>query len=65
MEPQTIKVTIDAKGNATIHVLGVKGSECLTLTQGLELALGGQVADRQYTDEYFEQTSEQETGYAD
>jgi hypothetical protein len=51
MDIQEIEVTIDKNGQVQIHVLGVTGSTCLDLTQGLEAALGGQVLSRQMTPE--------------
>lgn len=59
-ELQQIEVRIAPDGTVQIHVMGVKGEGCLAITQALELALGGQNTQRQLTDEYFEQPSEQE-----
>ena len=49
-----IKLTIDAKGKTKIEVSGVSGSDCLSLTVGLEARLGGGETDRELTAEMFE-----------
>ena len=51
---EKITVCIDAAGNVTMHVEGVKGSDCTIITAGVEAQLGGR-AEHTYTDEYFEQ----------
>lgn len=57
---QTIEVSISPKGDVQIHVVGVQGESCLTLTKPLEDALGGQPVSREMTDEaYAEQGIEQ------
>ncbi len=64
-EPEKLIVSIDARGNVTIQVEGAKGDQCLGITQGLEQALGGAVAARDYTADYFEApASERESDYA-
>jgi hypothetical protein len=55
MELQEIEVLIDKNGEVKIHVRGVKGSDCLLLTQDLEAALGGQVVSRESTPEALDQ----------
>lgn len=54
---QEITITVDKIGNFTIEVNGEKGSDCLSLTQPLEEALGG-VDKRNFKPEY-RQTSHQ------
>ena len=56
-ELQEIEVVIDEAGNVRIMVQGAIGSKCLDLTKDLEQLLGGEVLERQHTDEY-EQISE-------
>ena len=51
---EKITVRIDAAGNVTMHVEGVKGADCTIITAGVEQQLGGS-AEHTYTDEYFEQ----------
>lgn len=45
---------IDADGNITITVEGVKGKDCTELTRELEEALGV-VIDQEFTSEYYQQ----------
>lgn len=42
MECQEIEVLVAPDGNVRIHVNGVKGMECASLTEALEQALGGE-----------------------
>ncbi len=51
MELQEIDVFIDKDGQVRLEVRGVKGGACLTVTKGLERALGGQVVTREMTPE--------------
>ncbi len=61
---QEIEVTITPEGKVTIHVIGVKGEDCLALTEDLERALGGDVEDRLMTAEAYEQaTNDDQTGH--
>ena len=60
MHKQDIEIVINAKGEVTFQVKGVKGGSCLAETKFLEQALGGGVLDQQKTGEYYEQTE----GYA-
>jgi hypothetical protein len=57
METQEIEVTIDKNGQVQVHVRGVKGDQCLDLTNGLEAALGGEVVLREMTPEAQENPS--------
>jgi len=55
-----IEIVINAKGEVTFQVKGVKGGSCLDETKFLEQALGGDAAvvDQQKTSEYYEQAEE-------
>jgi hypothetical protein len=54
MHKQDIEIVINAKGEVTFEVKGVKGGSCLDETKFLEAALGGVVIDQQKTGEYYE-----------
>ena len=58
MRKQDIEIVINAKGEVTFEIKGVKGSACLGETKFLEDALGGEAAivDQQKTGEYYEQS---------
>jgi DUF2997 family protein len=58
MRKQDIEIVINAKGEVTFEVKGVKGGSCLDETKFLEQALGGDAAivDQQKTSEFYEQT---------
>ena len=59
----TIEITITPDGKTTIHVEGVHGPACTSLTHGLEQALsGGNAAtvERDLTTEYYATETEQE-----
>lgn len=58
MELQEVEVTIDKDGQIRIHVRGVKGDACLSLTQALEEALGGGVIERDMTPEALEEPNQ-------
>ena len=62
MHKQDIEIVINAKGEVTYQVKGVKGGSCFDETKFLEAALGGEgaVVDQQKTGEYYEQSE----GYA-
>lgn len=53
-----IEIVINAKGEVTFEMKGVKGGACLGETKFLEQALGGDAAviDQQKTSEYYEQS---------
>ena len=63
MRKQDIEIVINAKGEVTFQVKGMKGGSCIDETKFLEAALGGQAAvvDQQKTGEYYEQSE----GYAE
>lgn len=58
MRKQDIEIVINAKGEVTFEVKGVKGGSCLGETKFLEQALGGDAAvvDQQKTGEFYEQS---------
>ena len=58
MHKQDIEIVINAKGEVTFQVKGVKGGSCIAETQFLEQALGGAAAvvDQQKTAEFYEGT---------
>ena len=60
MEIHEIEVIIDSHGKVQA-VGGVKGPQCLQLTQGLEAALGAEVMSRQFTAESMETPAAQTT----
>jgi hypothetical protein len=51
-----IEIVINAKGEVTFQVKGIKGGSCMDETKFLEQALGGDAAvvDQQKTSEYYE-----------
>ena len=55
---QQIEVTITAKGEVQIHVVGAQGDSCLAVTKKLEEALGGQPLNRELTEEFYEQAEQ-------
>jgi hypothetical protein len=57
MRKQDIEIVINAKGEVTFQVKGMKGGSCLDETKFLEQALGGDAAvvDQQKTSEFYEQ----------
>jgi DUF2997 family protein len=54
MHKQDIEIVINAKGEVTFQVKGMKGGSCLGETKFLEQALGGDVIDQQKTSEFYE-----------
>ncbi len=58
MRKQDIEIVINAKGEVTFEVKGVKGGSCVAETKFLEAALGGEAAvvDQQRTSEFYEQS---------
>jgi len=56
MHKQDIEIVINAKGEVTFQVKGMKGGSCLDETKFLEQALGGEgaVIDQQKTSEFYE-----------
>jgi hypothetical protein len=58
MRKQDLEIVIDAKGEVTFTVKGVKGGSCVAETKFLEEALGGDsaVVEQQRTAEFYEQS---------
>ena len=58
MHKQDIEIVINAKGEVTFQVKGVKGGSCLDETKFLDQALGGDAAvlETQKTSEFYEQS---------
>ena len=56
MDVQEIEINIGKDGKVELKVRGVKGKECLIITQDLEKALGGEILLRQMTPEAEEST---------
>jgi hypothetical protein len=56
MHKQDIEIVINAKGEVTFQVKGVKGGSCIAETKFLEQALGGEgaIVDQQKTSEFYE-----------
>ena len=54
MELQEIDVFIEADGKVTVEIHGVKGKKCLGITKSMEELLGGDVIDRNFSDEFNE-----------
>ena len=54
MRKQDIEIVINAKGEVTFQVKGIKGGSCVAETKFLEQALGGEVIDQQRTSEFYE-----------
>lgn len=55
---KAIEIVINAKGEVTYEMKGVKGGSCLGETEFLQTALGGEsaIVDQQKTSEYYEQS---------
>jgi hypothetical protein len=62
MHKQDIEIVINAKGEVTYQIKGVKGGSCFDETKFLDQALGGDAAvvETQKTSEFYEQSE----GYA-
>ena len=59
MAQETIKFTISQDGTVTEEVMGVKGTQCLDLTEKIEEKLGI-VEWRKETDEYYQTVNQEE-----
>jgi len=64
MKKQDIEIVIDAKGEVTFTVKGVKGGSCIDETQFLVAALGGDVVEQEKTAEFYEETEGYASTYA-
>lgn len=53
-----IEIVINAKGEVTFEMKGIKGGDCFAETKFLEQALGGDAAvvEQQKTSEFYEQS---------
>lgn len=51
MEIQEVDVFVAPDGNVKLQVRGVQGGGCLSLTEGLEKLLGGEITSREMTPE--------------
>jgi len=58
MHKQDIEIVINAKGEVTYEMKGVKGGNCIAETEFLQQALGGDsaVVEQQKTAEFYEQS---------
>ena len=59
-ELQEIDVIIAADGTVKLEIRGVKGGKCVDYTKDMEALLGGEIIDREFTDEYYQQTQQQD-----
>lgn len=57
MEMQELEITIDKEGRVQVAVRGIHGEGCIALTKNIENAVG-EVEERKYTAEYYEQPAE-------
>jgi hypothetical protein len=63
MQTQEIEVTIQPDGSVKLHVRGVGGATCLTLTEELIRSLGGQVITHEKTPEYDQPVEQSEADW--
>lgn len=54
MDMQEMEIIIDKEGKVTVTTKGIKGPQCLEVSEALEEVLGT-VEDRSFTSEYYEQ----------
>jgi hypothetical protein len=59
MADEEIEVRIGPDGAVEMAVHGVSGMECLTQTEDLVTALGGEVVSRELTDEAYVEVEEE------
>jgi hypothetical protein len=59
MDIQEIDVFVAPDGSVRLQVRGVQGRACLSLTQGLEQLLGGEISSRQMRPEADAEPDEQ------
>jgi Protein of unknown function (DUF2997) len=55
MQIQELDIFIDKEGKVNIEVRGVKGPSCLDITKAIEEALGGQIENREYKPDFYEE----------
>ena len=60
MNLEEIEVTIRPDGKVELQVRGVKGKQCIDLTEEFERYLGGRVVERLECDEFFEHVQHDE-----
>lgn len=53
-EKYEIEVFINEDGELKVHIKGLKGPNCLKALQDLNSRIGGQIKDKQFTSEYYE-----------
>jgi len=58
-EIQEIDVFVKPDGTVSFEVRGVKGRKCLDITKGIEELLGGNVTQRDMTEDYNQAEQEQ------
>lgn len=63
MSEQIVEVTIAPDGTVEVHVRGIEGTACLTETQQLIGALGGEVEAQTMTAEAFASTDQAEEAH--
>jgi len=51
---EQVEITIHSNGIIETKVIGVKGEECLKVTEGLVEKLGGTVLNQEMTEEFYE-----------
>jgi hypothetical protein len=56
MEIQEVDVFVAPDGSVKLQVRGVQGGGCLSLTEGLEQLLGGEITSREMTPEADDQS---------
>jgi hypothetical protein len=56
-ELQEIVVIVAPDGTTRIEIRGINGPPCLDVIRGVGTFLGGEVLDRQYTDEFYQQAN--------
>ncbi len=58
-EIQEIDVFVKPDGTVSFEVRGVKGKKCMDITKGIEELLGGQITQRDMSEEYNQADQEQ------
>lgn len=61
MSEEVIEVTIGPDGGVEMHVNGVAGMECLTVTEDLVQLLGGEIASQELTGEAYVEADEEQS----
>lgn len=55
-EVHEVEIIIQPDGQLKVEIQGVKGNTCLDITKELEQLLGNDIIDRNFTDEYNQQS---------